>query len=144
VDSDSRKKVLTYFKAPFPPAEGFSPYRAPGLSVHIPILIGFLLLGWSFCRASHYLWPLMVIYFVAGLYMGRDWAIEAHYSPLFTLLVWGGMILAAIYSARIVLYLKRRGPFSPWTALGVTLLVGAVFAFEVGCMTGLIRLGSDD
>lgn len=144
MDSDTRKRMLAYFKAPFPSAQGFSPYRAPGLMVHLPILIGFLLLGWSFCRASHYLWPLMLIYFVAGLYIGRDWAIGAHYNPLITLLVWGAMILAAIYAAEIVGYLNRRGPFSPWTALGVTLLVGAVFAFEVGCMAGFIRLGSDD
>lgn len=85
---DARFK--SYFGRPFPKAEGFSAYRMPGLLVHIPVLLVFLSLGlWLFSWGDPWLLlPVLAIYGVIGLYVGRDLAILAHYNPLITLATW--------------------------------------------------------
>jgi hypothetical protein len=83
-------KPLEYFKSPFPRAAGFSPYRMPGMAVHLPIIVLFCAVGALLCHQSS--WALFPLYLIAGVYLGRDWAIAAHYNPLITLLVWGASL----------------------------------------------------
>ena len=79
---------LRYFKQPIPPGAGFSPYRMPGPAVHFPVWAMFILAGAGLCYPDKRLWPLMLIWVVAGLYLGRDLAIYCHYNILPALLVW--------------------------------------------------------
>ncbi|MBF0118423.1 MAG: hypothetical protein HQK79_06270 [Desulfobacterales bacterium] len=81
-------KWLIYFNSPFPSREGFSPYRSPGLLVHIPIIIFFLIIGCLLSKDTSWLMPIFIpLYFVFGLYLGRDLAILAHYNPIITLVI---------------------------------------------------------
>ncbi len=81
-----------YFRSPFPKAEGFSAYRMPGVAVHGPVILLFAWLGAWLCLGDPWLYALFLIYLVAGIYVGRDLAILAHYNPLITLAVLGGTI----------------------------------------------------
>ena len=45
VNSGLMSPWLQYFKKPFPSAKGFSPYRFPGILVHLPVIGAFLVLG---------------------------------------------------------------------------------------------------
>ena len=80
--------VLQYFRSPFPSAKGFSAYRMPGIAVHAPLFFAFLFVGFFFCWPHAILRPLLLIWILAGLYLGRDIAIYCHYAPLLTLLSW--------------------------------------------------------
>lgn len=80
--------ILSYFRSPFPSREGFSAYRMPGGAVHVPFILGSLLIGFLFCWPHVLMRPLMIVWFLAGLYLGRDVAILCHYSPLLSLIVW--------------------------------------------------------
>ncbi|HQL10769.1 MAG TPA: hypothetical protein PLE35_14275, partial [Lentisphaeria bacterium] len=84
---DSR--TWSYFRHPFPKAEGFSAYRMPGLVVHLPVLLIVLSFGFWLCSGEALFLPLLLVYLVIGLYLGRDLAILAHYNPLITLAVLG-------------------------------------------------------
>src|SRR5260370_36757119 len=83
--------VLSYFRAPFPAAKVFSAYGMPGVVVHIPLLLASIFIGFMLCWPHPMLRPLLVVWVLAGLYLGRDLAIFCHYAPLLTL-----MTLAAI------------------------------------------------
>ncbi len=77
--------VFSYFRSPFPSAQGFSPYRMPGVAVHIPLLVAGVLAGFLLCWPHSILRPLLMVWVLAGLYMGRDLAIFCHYAPPLTL-----------------------------------------------------------
>jgi ankyrin repeat protein len=81
-----------YFRSPFPKAEGFSAYRMPGIAVHGPVILLFVWLGAWLCLGEPWTYPLLIVYLIAGLYLGRDLAILAHYNPLITIAVLGGTI----------------------------------------------------
>lgn len=81
-----------YFHSPFPKAEGFSPYRMPGIGVHGPVILLFIWLGAWLCLGEPWLYALLAVYVIAGVYLGRDLAILAHYNPLITLVVLGGTV----------------------------------------------------
>jgi hypothetical protein len=81
------KSWINYFRVPFPSREGFAPYRFPGIAVHIPILVAFVLVGFHLNREQMAMVPSLVIYPVAGFYWGRDLAIYAHYNVLILLFV---------------------------------------------------------
>jgi len=66
--------------------EGFSAYRAPGPLVHFPVLFSLLYVGYHLCWAHPATQFLIVTYGVTGLYLGRDWAVSAHYNALYFLL----------------------------------------------------------
>jgi len=101
------RRLFRYFQRLFPSATGFSPYRFPGLAAHLPILGAFLVLGWSLCGGHGYFWPLLVIYFIAGLYLGRDWAIQAHYNAFILVGAWLGFFFCTTSRA------SRVGPPGP-------------------------------
>jgi hypothetical protein len=72
--------IFSYFRAPFPSAEGFSPYRMPGMTVHLPLLAASVFVGFLLCWPHPILRPLLIIWVLAGLYLGRDFAIFCHYA----------------------------------------------------------------
>jgi hypothetical protein len=71
--------LLTYFRAPFPSRHGFSPSRMPGPSAHVPAIFYSAALGCLLCWPHLILRPFMLIWFAAGIYLGRDFAILCHY-----------------------------------------------------------------
>jgi hypothetical protein len=77
-----------YFTRPFPKTQGFAAYRNPGPVVHYPIILVSLSIGYYLCQGNIWLQPLLLIYLVAGIYLGRDWAIAAHYNLFLTIFVW--------------------------------------------------------
>jgi len=126
--------LIDYLRHPFPKAEGFSAYRFPGFAVHLPIALFILVLGASLTLSEPYLWPLLPVYLVAGIYLGRDLAILAHYNPLITLAVLGGFIwlIASPDTLRALL----SGSRNPVLSLAVTLSVAAGFCAWVRWQIG--------
>ncbi len=86
------RRWWSYFGRLFPSRQGFSPYRFPGAIVHIPFTIFILVFGILLCAEYPWLWPLIPVYLIVGLYLGRDLAIMAHYNLFITLVVIAGII----------------------------------------------------
>jgi hypothetical protein len=80
--------VFSYFRSPFPSTQGFSAYRIPGVAVHGPLILASSLAGFLLCWPHAILRPLVMVWVLAGLYLGRDVTILCHYNPLLTLLAW--------------------------------------------------------
>jgi hypothetical protein len=93
--------VSSYFRAPFPSAQGFSPYRMPGVAVHIPLLLASVFVGFLLCWPHPMLRPLLAIWVLAGLYLGRDLAIFCHYAPPLTLVTWAAVMTVVIKAPSI-------------------------------------------
>jgi len=87
--------VLSYFRSPFPSTRGFSAYRMPGVAVHGPLIFSAAFVGFLLCWPHPMLRPLLIVWVLAGLYLGRDIAILCHYNPLLTLVSWAafGIVL---------------------------------------------------
>src|SRR5438477_2317850 len=87
--------VFSYFRSPFPSTAGFSAYRMPGMAVHGPFIISFAFLGFCLCWPHAMLRPLLIVWLLAGVYLGRDITILCHYNALLTLISWSafGVIL---------------------------------------------------
>ena len=100
-----------YFRSPFPKAQGFSAYRMPGVLVHGPVILLFVWLGAWLCLGEPWTYALFIVYLVAGIYLGRDLAILAHYNMLITLAVLGGTIwlVASPPRGRAPFHGERRG-----------------------------------
>ena len=124
-------RLFRYFQRPFSSSAGFSPYRFPGFAAHLPILGAFLVLGWSLCGGHRYFWPLLLIYFIAGLYLGRDWAILAHYNPLIMIGAWLALILILRYGPRLSVSTMRLGTWLPVMGLGISVVIVLLFAWHV-------------
>ncbi len=60
----------------------------PGMAVHGPLLFAAAFLGFFLCWPHPILRPFLMVWILAGLYLGRDIAIFCHYNPLLTLLSW--------------------------------------------------------
>jgi hypothetical protein len=80
--------LFSYFRRPFPSTKGFSAYRMPGIAVHGPLILASSLAGFLLCWPHAMLRPLLIVWVLAGLYLGRDIAVLCHYNPLLTLLAW--------------------------------------------------------
>gem|GEM_PF-1333445 len=111
-----------YFSYPFPKAEGFSAYRMPGLLVHVPVILIFASLGVWLCGQSEWLYLLLAVYVIVGLYIGRDVAILAHYNPLITIAV----LAAAFFLVGGHEDWPQPGPVA---AIVVTLALAALFVW---------------
>ena len=96
------KTWLEYFRRPFPGTQGFSAYRFPGVFVHLPVWIGLLLLGVLLSDGHAWLWVFVPFYFIAGLYLGRDLAVYAHYNPLITLAIFLAFIVFPYYGNNLM------------------------------------------
>jgi len=110
--------VLAYFRAPFPSRQGFSPYRSPGPVAHLAFFFAIVFLGLLLCGPS----PLLLVWAVAGIYLGRDLAILCHYAPLLFLLVVAALF-AVFMAAKPVAVFGRQHPAS---GIGLTVLVVAI------------------
>lgn len=121
--------LVEYLASPFPKATGFSPYRFPGLIVHLPVMSLFLLVGARLTFWHPILYPLFLAHLFAGIYMGRDIAIFGHYNPLITI----GVITAFLWGVSslktVLAILPRAGDWLP-SLLG-TLAVAVLFGFWV-------------
>jgi hypothetical protein len=109
--------ILYYFRTPFPSRRGFSAYRFPGLAAHIPFLAALGMTGILLCGSNPLLRPLIIVWVVAGLFLGRDLAIICHYAPPLLLLIWAAMY-AVVAEAKPLGAFGRRHP-----AVGVLLTV---------------------
>ena len=122
------KKYAGYFARPFPKAAGFSPYRSPGVIVHLPfwgLLIGD---GLYWCLPDTHLLPLLPVYIIGGLYLGRDLAISAHYNLFITLGVVGCMFFLLIWGpGRMIGFEEFRifygAAFTPFSILNAVLVL---------------------
>jgi hypothetical protein len=94
--------VLSYFRSPFPSTKGFSAYRMPGVAVHGPLIFTFVFVGFFLCWPHPMLRPLLIIWVLGGLYLGRDFTILCHYSPLLTLIAWGASAVVLFRPAPIL------------------------------------------
>jgi hypothetical protein len=65
----------------------------PGLAVHGPLIFTFILAGYFLCWPHLLLRPFLILWMVAGLYLGRDITILCHYNPLLTLISWAAFAL---------------------------------------------------
>lgn len=55
---------------------------------HLPLLLASVFTGFLLCWPHPVLRPLLVVWVLAGLYVGRDFAIFCHYAPFLVLVVW--------------------------------------------------------
>jgi hypothetical protein len=126
---------LQYFNRPFPSLKGFSAYRFPGMLVHLPIIGVFLLFGLLLLGNVPHLLPLLPLYLVLGIYLGRDLAILCHYAPLLTLVCMAATLIGLNYLKPIVAAtdaIKTRTGISPACfAVGFTLVLVVMFATYV-------------
>ena len=107
--------MLDYFRVPFPSRRGFSAYRFPGLAAHIPFFIVFSLSGLLLCGAG----PLMVVWMVAGLYLGRDVAVICHYALVLLPVIWIAMFVLISEGKHVELFGRRH----PAAGVALTVLV---------------------
>ena len=123
--------MLSYFLSPFPSQEGFSPYRMPGPAVHGPLILCAGLAGYFLCWPHPLLRPLLVIWVLAGVYLGRDIAILCHYNPLLTLLSWAAFVLAILNPA----WMAKFGAAHAGLSAALSLLLGALVFMVAFSMT---------
>lgn len=116
--------LLDYFRVPFPSRQGFSAYRFPGLAAHVPFFIVFSLSGLLLCGAG----PLLLVWMVAGLYLGRDVAVICHYAPVLLLVIWTAMFVLVAEARHVEMFGRRH----PAVAIGLTIMVLVVQVSVVG------------
>jgi hypothetical protein len=115
----SRLHFLSYFRRPIPSSEGFAAYRTPGAAVHLPIIIAFTAMAFLLCGPHPALQPLIALWFIAGVYFGRDIAILCHYMPLLTLICWAVTAAVIIWPKPIRNFGAAHPLFSLALSLGV-------------------------
>lgn len=96
--------ILFYFRKPFPSQQGFSAYRFPGIAAHLPFLAALSVTGVLLCGSTPALRPLVLVWMVAGLFIGRDVAIVCHYAPFLVLLIWAAMYAVIAESQRLATF----------------------------------------
>jgi len=123
--------VLWYFRSPFPSAKGFSAYRMPGVAVHGPLILAFSLVGFFLCWPHPMLRPLLIVWVLAGLYLGRDIAILCHYAPLLIIICWAVAGFVLFRTTTIL----RFGASHPLTSIVLSVGVGTVLFLVAFLMT---------
>jgi len=113
--------ILAYFRSPFPSTRGFSAYRMPGVAVHGPLIFAFPLVGFLLCWQHPSLRLFLILWVLAGLYLGHDLTILCHYNPLLTLLCWAASAAVLLRPARIA----RFGASHHMVSAVVSVAVGA-------------------
>jgi hypothetical protein len=116
---------MMYFRSPFPSTQGFSAYRMPGMAVHGPLFLAFTLVGFLLCWPQPMMRPLIPLWALAGLYLGRDLAIFCHYSPLLTLICWASSGFVLLDPAPIA-------SFGAQHAVAARLISVMIPAFQIG------------
>lgn len=123
--------LLWYFRSPFPSTKGFSAYRMPGVAVHGPLIFAFSYMGFLLCWPHPMLRPLVAVWMLAGLYLGRDLAVLCHYSPLLTLMCWAGSAFVLLRAMQIA----RFGAAHTVIAAVLSIAVSAVLLLVAYLMT---------
>ena len=98
----------------------------PGAAVHGPLIFAFVFAGFFLCWPHPMLRPLLIIWVLGGLYLGRDITILCHYNPLLTFIAWG--------ASAVVLF--RPAPIARFGASHVVL--PAVLSAAVGTILFLV------
>jgi hypothetical protein len=129
--SGGKLSLLWYFRSPFPSTEGFSAYRMPGGAVHLPLILAASLVGLFLCSPHPMLRPLVAVWMLAGLYLGRDLTILCHYNPLLTLICWAASGIVLVRPAAIA----RFGASHIWIPAFLSIAVGAILFFTAFVMT---------
>jgi hypothetical protein len=122
---------LLYFRSPFPSTRGFSAYRMPGALVHLPLLLAATVAGFFLCWPHPLLRPLLILWVLAGLYLGRDLAIWCHYAPLLTLICWAVAGFVLLRPAPIL----RLGATRPLLSAMLSAAVGSILLLVAIRMT---------
>ena len=110
--------ALAYFLTPFPSRRGFSPYRSPGPVAHVAFLVAMVVTGFLLCGPG----PLLVVWAVAGIYLGRDFAILCHYAPLLFVLILGALFVVFMAAKPLAVFGRQH----PASAMFVTALLLAI------------------
>ena len=95
--------ALAYFLRPFPSRQAFSAYRFPGLAAHVPFFLALSLSGLLLCGVK----PLLLVWVLAGLYLGRDVAIICHYALILLPVIWAAMFVVLSEAKQIELFGRR-------------------------------------
>lgn len=122
--------MLSYFRSPFPSTQGFSAYRMPGLAVHGPLIFGSVFVGFLLCWPHPMLRPFLIVWVLAGLYLGRDIAILCHYNVLLTLISWAAF--------GVVLF--KPGPIAKFGASHS--VIPAILSIVVGAMLLFVAIAA--
>jgi hypothetical protein len=125
----SERFPANYFKRPFPTATGFSPYRTPGMLVHLPVIALFAWLGYICCLERTWLTPFAAAYLLAGVYVGRDAAIAAHYNMFIALGVWAIclVVICNPWNVSIIVVARLRGSLGLQCLATVSVMLVLVF-----------------
>jgi hypothetical protein len=96
------------------------------MAVHGPLMLAAAFAGFMLCWPHPALRPFLIVWVLAGIYLGRDIAILCHYNPLLTLISW----------ATFGWLLFKPGPIARFGATHV--LVPAVLSAAVGVVLLLV------
>jgi len=110
--------------------------------VHGPLILCGALAGYFLCWPHPVLRPLLLVWVLAGIYLGRDITILCHYNPLLTLLSWTAFVLVIMNPAGMAKF----GAAHAGISAALSLVLGAllfIVAFSmtrgrVSCETGKI------
>lgn len=89
----------------------------PGVVVHGPLIFALMFVGLCLCGPHPMLRPLLLVWALGGLYLGRDVAILCHYSPLLSLVCWAACGVVFFRPAPIA----RLGAAHAWVSAGLSL-----------------------
>lgn len=103
----------------------------PGVAVHGPLIFSALFIGFFLCWPHPILRPLLIVWLLAGLYLGRDVAILCHYNPLLTLVSWAAFVFILVKPAAIA----RFGATHVVIPALLSILVGAILFLVAFTMT---------
>ncbi len=123
--------MLSYFRSPFPSTKGFSAYRMPGVAVHGPLIFAFAFVGFFLCWPHPMLRLFLIVWVLAGLYLGRDIAILCHYNPLLTLISWAAFAVV-LFKPRPI---ARFGASHVAIPAMLSIVVGVILFFVAFAMT---------
>jgi hypothetical protein len=125
--------AVAYFLRPFPSRQGFSAYKFPGLAAHLPFFLALSVAGLLLCGPK----PLLLVWVLAGVYLGRDVAIVCHYAPILLPAIWVAIFVVLAETKRLELF-GRRHPAAGMVLTVVLLLVqlNVVWRNARGAMAG--------
>jgi len=85
---------------------------------HFAFLVAIAATGFLLCGPG----PLLVVWAVAGIYLGRDFAILCHYAPLLFVLILGALFVVFMAARQLSVFGRRH----PASAMFVTALLLAI------------------
>jgi hypothetical protein len=92
---------------------------------HIPFFLALSFTGLLLCGLK----PLLLLWMLAGLYLGRDVAILCHYAPVLLPAIWVAMFVLLAEAKHVELF-GRRHPAAGLVLTFVALLVQLIMAWR--------------